>query len=89
MRLRQHPYIAQPQEAEEITELGEERQQQLARVFRLLREVSNVDFSEYKSGTIQRRILRRMALGHFDKLGVYLRYLQQHAMKCGPCTRTC
>jgi two-component system CheB/CheR fusion protein len=80
VRLRRHPYVAKSAESaeEEIEKLGEEPRNQLARVFRLLREVSNVDFSEYKPGTIQRRILRRMALRQFDRLGAYVRYLQQH-----------
>jgi two-component system, chemotaxis family, CheB/CheR fusion protein len=74
LRLRRHPYVTQ--EAEE--EAGETRHTELNRIFRLLRDSSGVDFSGYKPGTIQRRILRRMALTHCENLADYLRYLRQN-----------
>jgi two-component system, chemotaxis family, CheB/CheR fusion protein len=77
MRLRSHAYVTQPKGID-VEKLGGERQTQLDRVFRLLREASNVDFTEYKPGTIRRRILRRMALKQFNELGDYVRYLSQH-----------
>ena len=47
-------------------------------VFRLLKQVRKVDFSDYKPATIRRRILRRMALGRVEKLSHYLKLLQQN-----------
>ncbi len=76
LRLRWHPYVTQA--ADEAPEPHQGRQAELNRIFRLLRESSGVDFSGYKPGTIQRRILRRMALTHCDQLTDYLRYLHQH-----------
>jgi two-component system CheB/CheR fusion protein len=77
VRIRQHPYVREAT-YEEKPAVEKGRQAQVSRVFRLLRDSSGVDFSEYKPGTIRRRILRRMALTKCDKLGDYLRYLHQH-----------
>jgi two-component system, chemotaxis family, CheB/CheR fusion protein len=81
LRIRQHPYVREAV-SEKLQEEGEKpdqgRQAQLNRVFRMLRESSGVDFSEYKPGTIRRRISRRMAVTQCNRLSDYLRYLHQH-----------
>jgi two-component system CheB/CheR fusion protein len=56
-RIGQHPYIADPQQADgphdgEISDMEQ--------IFRLLRWVTTVDFSGYKAPTIRRRIPGRM-----------------------------
>jgi two-component system CheB/CheR fusion protein len=48
----------------------------LAPVFDLLRRQTGVDFAQYKIGTVQRRILRRMALRNVDALTKYVELLQ-------------
>ncbi|HEX6296462.1 MAG TPA: chemotaxis protein CheB [Burkholderiales bacterium] len=48
----------------------------VARVFRLLRTSSGVDFTHYKRATIDRRLARRMALHHLDDLASYVDLLQ-------------
>jgi two-component system, chemotaxis family, CheB/CheR fusion protein len=48
----------------------------LRRIYELVREYSGVDFSRYKSGTILRRIQRRMVLKQEDDLGRYASTLQ-------------
>jgi two-component system CheB/CheR fusion protein len=48
----------------------------VARMFRLLRTSSGVDFTHYKRATIDRRLARRMALHHLDDLASYVDLLQ-------------
>ncbi|SPF32785.1 Methylase of chemotaxis methyl-accepting protein [Candidatus Sulfopaludibacter sp. SbA4] len=51
---------------------------ELARILRLVRSATGVDFTHYKQGTLSRRIKRRMAIRGFEKLEDYSRYLEQH-----------
>ncbi len=48
----------------------------LASIFTLLKRSQGLDFTGYKSATLMRRILRRMALHNLDRLDDYLIYLQ-------------
>jgi two-component system CheB/CheR fusion protein len=67
-RIRHHPYISDHfnPEAEQDGD-GSDMEQ----IFRLLRRMTTVDFSGYKSPTIARRVQRRMALQKIDKLKDY------------------
>jgi two-component system CheB/CheR fusion protein len=67
-RIRHHPYISDHfnPEAGEVGD-GSDMEQ----IFRLLRRMTTVDFSGYKSPTIARRVQRRMALQKIDKLKDY------------------
>lgn len=49
----------------------------LKKIFVLLRTQTGHDFSLYKTGTIQRRIERRMALHQIDHLDSYIAYLHK------------
>lgn len=49
----------------------------LQKAFILLRSRTGHDFSRYKTGTIHRRIGRRMAVHQIESLEEYVRYLQQ------------
>ena len=75
-RIRQHPYVAgsypEQLDADEKT-----MDVYMAQVFRLLRRITKVDFSEYKPPTIGRRIQRRMALHKIEKLSDYVALLQR------------
>src|SRR6266487_414697 len=51
---------------------------QLRKVFFLLHSKRNVDFSHYKSSTINRRIIRRMVLNRTIKAEQYIKFLQQN-----------
>jgi two-component system CheB/CheR fusion protein len=51
------PKSAQPPFAEESS---------LKKILRLLRNHGGVDFSLYKSGTLERRVMRRMVLGRIN-----------------------
>ncbi|HEX6773213.1 MAG TPA: chemotaxis protein CheB [Acidobacteriaceae bacterium] len=68
-RIARHPLIAgsQPRAIEEGA-----ADTYMAQIFRLLRRVNKVDFSEYKRPTINRRIQRRMVLHRIEKLGDYV-----------------
>jgi two-component system, chemotaxis family, CheB/CheR fusion protein len=77
MRIRDHPYVANPQlgNADGSTP---DRPVLMSRIFRVMKQVCKVDFSDYKPATVRRRVLRRMALNHLDDLGDYTRFLQDH-----------
>jgi two-component system CheB/CheR fusion protein len=49
----------------------------LAKILRLLRGATGVDFTHYKHSTLQRRIKRRMTLRGFENLEDYSRHLKQ------------
>jgi len=70
-----HPYIR-----EVIPTSGDElnvRDEQLRRIFELLRPASGIDFRHYKLPTIKRRLLRRMALHRLTDVQHYVRLLEQ------------
>jgi two-component system CheB/CheR fusion protein len=50
----------------------------LAKILRLVRGVTGVDFTHYKHSTLERRVKRRMALRGFEKLEDYIRDLEQN-----------
>ena len=64
--------------APDSSAVGElDREEQLARVFLLLRQKTGVDFSRYKRGTLLRRMQRRMQMRHTDDLQQYVEQLQK------------
>ena len=50
---------------------------ELNKIFVLLRSNIGCDFSQYKTNTINRRVARRMALHQLDNIEEYVKYLQQ------------
>jgi len=74
--LRRHPYITGAKGKKAKAELPE-GDEDLGKIFFLLRQFSGNDFTYYKPSTIQRRIKRRMLLNKIDRLGDYVRYLQR------------
>jgi two-component system CheB/CheR fusion protein len=70
-----HPYVR-----EFVASGGDElnlRDEQLRRIFNLLRPASGIDFKHYKLPTIKRRLLRRMALHRLTDVQHYIRLLEQ------------
>ena len=69
-RIAGHHYVrsATPEEAEP--------ESRFAGIFRCVKRVTGVDFAQYKPATIQRRILRRMALHNMEDAPAYLKRLQ-------------
>ena len=51
----------------------------LAPILDLVRQRTGVDFAQYKIGTVQRRILRRMVIGNADAFDDYVEMLQRNA----------
>ena len=75
--IREHPYIANGHD-EKVEALVAKSDHDMAIVFRVLKQVTKIDFSEYKPATLRRRILRRMALKKISNLGEYVAYLREH-----------
>jgi two-component system CheB/CheR fusion protein len=81
-RLSQHPYVITPpreERADQPPPPVDQADDSLKTILTLLRKASGADFSAYKPATIKRRIARRMALVHVQKLEDYARYLEGHA----------
>src|SRR5262245_50291591 len=71
-----HPYLG-PQAAPQDREITL-TEEQLNEMFSLLRRVSGVDFRQYKTPTVRRRLLRRMALHRMTDSGEYIRALRDN-----------
>ena len=67
-----HPYITAPTATARLDDAAP-----LDIAFQMLRRVSRVDFAQYKTGTIRRRIVRRMALRGVAELADYVAVLQR------------
>jgi len=77
-QVRHHPYlIRRPggEASEDVTPTDE----QFRELFNLLRRASGIDFKQYKTPTVRRRLLRRMALHRLTEVDAYLRYLKEHS----------
>ena len=70
-----HPYVREliPISDDELAVTDE----QLRRIFDLLRPASGIDFRHYKLPTIKRRMLRRMALHRLNDVQHYVRLLEE------------
>jgi two-component system CheB/CheR fusion protein len=73
-RIARHAYLRHPMGA--IAELPGDNEEDLGKIFMLLRTQTGNDFSFYKRDTILRRIKRRMAVHRIHRLAAYVRYLQ-------------
>ncbi len=76
-RLARHPYIGLPHPAKVLDQVealpaGED---DYRKILHLLRTASGVDFTYYKTGTIRRRIARRMVLQKIESMKKYVDYL--------------
>ena len=80
IRLAQHPYVRLAPEKEELSAEGDN---ELRKVFALLRAATGVDFTHYKLSTIQRRIKRRMLLHKSPTLKDYIVRLQDKPAGAG------
>ena len=84
VEIARHPYLRRPPLAP-IEKPGDEqdaspllRDEQLERIFTMLRTSSGIDFRHYKLPTIERRLQRRMVLQKLTNIDQYLQYLQDH-----------
>jgi two-component system CheB/CheR fusion protein len=62
---------------------------ELAKILRLVRNATGVDFTHYKHGTLTRRVKRRMSLRGFDKLEDYSRNLEQNREEANALCESC
>jgi two-component system CheB/CheR fusion protein len=61
----------------------------LAKILRLVRNATGVDFTHYKHGTLARRIKRRMTLRGFERLEDYSRDLEQNREEANALCENC
>jgi two-component system CheB/CheR fusion protein len=81
VRIAHHPYVVPSVFAVPDNELDNpplKSQDSLSHIFLLLRNQCHVDFSLYKSNTVNRRIERRMALHKIDDLKAYATLLAKN-----------
>jgi two-component system CheB/CheR fusion protein len=76
--VRRHPYLRRASDEAGGAELPAS-DAQLRDLFVVLRRASGIDFKQYKTPTVKRRLLRRMALLRLTDLDTYLRYLTETA----------
>ena len=74
--LQRTPLVAKPERP-----LEDKAQSALEKAVILLRLHTGHDFSLYKRNTLYRRIERRMGIHQIDKIGVYVRYLQENSQE--------
>jgi two-component system CheB/CheR fusion protein len=72
--ISKHPYLAPRAEPEGEPSIND---QQLQRIFRLLLPACGVNFSQYKTPTIIRRLYRRMAVLRMIDVDAYIGHLEQ------------
>jgi two-component system CheB/CheR fusion protein len=72
VRIAQHSYVARDGDGDRFEESD------LSEVFAILRAARDVDFTHYKSPTIERRIRRRMALHKIETLPEYVGVLHDN-----------
>lgn len=77
-RISGHPYLngSEAPVDSRVTKL--KRSENFDRIFRLLKTAGGINFSLYKSGTVQRRTLRRMAIHKIEKIDDYGKFLETH-----------
>ncbi|HLW54388.1 MAG TPA: chemotaxis protein CheB [Candidatus Angelobacter sp.] len=79
-KIRHHPYIASGHD-DRIEALEAEGTSDLGHLFRILKQVSKVDFSDYKPATVRRRVLRRMALKKIEKVSDYVAFVRENPLE--------
>jgi two-component system, chemotaxis family, CheB/CheR fusion protein len=67
----------QPSDQQIAQDAFDGKERLMKEIFRLLRNLSKVDFADYKTATIRRRIMRRMNVHHLEQLTDYLDLLHR------------
>ncbi len=78
VRIARHPYLADIGRGEEDLPTPQ-AEDEFGTVFTILREATGIDFSLYRQKTMQRRILRRLALCNVGSTEEYVRQLETDA----------
>ncbi len=74
-RIARHPYVNEARIAR-VPEPSGQREDEIGKIFTLVRGVTGIDFSHYKPATIKRRISRRMLLHRIESLAQYVKHLR-------------
>ena len=74
-----HPYL----EERKVPETEGKSEDQLQKIFLLIRTQTGHDFSHYKRNTIRRRIARRLAVHQIEDLDHYIKLLQESPDEAG------
>ncbi len=82
VRISRHPFMAF-QTAVKTDPLLPASEDDLNKIFMMVRTATGVDFTYYKQSTVLRRITRRMLLHKLDALGQYVHYLQETPPEIG------
>lgn len=69
-----HPYVSRTERSETLTTDEDD----LTRIFAVLRDKSKVDFTYYKPSTVNRRIERRMTVNQIHDIREYVRLLENN-----------
>jgi two-component system CheB/CheR fusion protein len=75
--IARHPYLRPNDRVQEHGVADDD----LRRIFDLLRPATGVDFQHYKPPTIRRRLLRRMALHRLSEVSQYIKVLQSNPVE--------
>ncbi len=78
-RIGRHPYLAQLEPTPRVVTAEVLAQSDLNKILHTLHKTTGVDFTQYKSTTLYRRITRRMLLHRLASLSEYLSLLQNNA----------
>lgn len=70
-----HPYIDSPQQADIKRDQFREN---APRIFKIIRQQMDHDFSNYKKSTMKRRISRRIAVNQIENINEYYKYLKNN-----------
>ncbi|MGE5894335.1 MAG: chemotaxis protein CheB [bacterium] len=81
-RISRHPFV-NLRSAMKTGPMSQGGEDDLNKIFMLIRTATGVDFTYYKHSTILRRITRRMLLNKLDALEQYVRYLQENPTEAG------
>ncbi|HVR84942.1 MAG TPA: chemotaxis protein CheB, partial [Planctomycetota bacterium] len=77
-RIARHPFILSPEQLPDAAAELQADEQSFREILGLLEAKTGVPFLSYKSSTLERRILRRMALRQVESLADYQRYLTEN-----------
>jgi two-component system, chemotaxis family, CheB/CheR fusion protein len=76
-RIGRHPFLPFAGAVEEGVRTLPAKEEEWARLFKLLQSACGVDFTFYKKSTIERRIVRRMALHRLESMRDYVKFVER------------
>lgn len=91
-RLSRHRHVVTASRAEQADEpppSAPKGKDGFTTILALLHDATGADFSSYKPATIKRRIARRMALVHTERLEDYAHYLEGHRVEVQALSQDC